>query len=66
MATRSTPLTLVRLADVPLKLRRRHGGRLVAAAREDGKLAEAIALTAAIETPKGAYWLPLDAVRTTL
>lgn len=55
-------LVKVKLADVPLELRKLHGQYLVADARKDGNLKLAIELTAAIYTPQGAYWLPKDAL----
>ena len=57
----------VRLADVPLKLRRSRGRVLYEAAVADRDLMLAMQLHAAMEAPsQRVYWLPEKAVRKVL
>lgn len=57
----------VRLTDVPLKVRRRHGARLYEAAVLEADLAMALAIENAIERPSDrVYWLPEAKVRQVL
>jgi hypothetical protein len=69
----TTPRTLagrsvaVRLTDVPVKIRRRHGRRLYELAVLDRDLTLAAQLHAAMEAPsERVYWLPERAVRKVL
>lgn len=55
-------LTAFRLSSIPLAVRKDVGHRLVRAASDDGALADAVALTRAIEDPsETVYWVPTDA-----
>ena len=57
----------IRLSDVPLKIRRREGQRLIDRCALDGDLVMAAALQRAIEHPSPrVYWLPVEAVRRVL
>lgn len=61
------PTQPIRLAEVPLHIRRRFGARLLDQAAEDGDLLLAAQLKAAIERPSGrVYWLPRAAVMKVL
>lgn len=57
----------IRLTEVPLKIRRRHGHALYEAAVADRDLVLAAQLHAAVESPSDhIYWLPEKAVRKVL
>jgi hypothetical protein len=61
LAGRTQP---IRLCDVPLTIRRRHGRHLIDLASADGDLLLAVQLRAAVEQPsERVYWLPETAVR---
>lgn len=61
------PLVSIRLADVPISLRRRHGAPLLARASEDGDILRAIDLKRAIESPSDRrYLVPREAVERVL
>lgn len=61
------PTQPIRLADVPLHIRRRVGWRLIDDAADNGDLALALALKNAVERPSPrVYWLPRRAVEKVL
>lgn len=63
-AGRSQP---IRLADIPLKIRRRFGAPLIKAADMDADILLALDLTRAVEHPSDkVYWVPAAAVKRVL